>query len=45
MDMLYELRKNPNEIVDIVNFVCCGENKVIYLLQGNDGASLICFSV
>ena len=45
MDMLYELRKNPNEIVDIINFVCCGENKVIYLLQGNDGASLICFSV
>ena len=41
MDMLYELRKNPNEIVDIVNFVCCGENKVIYLLLGNDGASLI----
>ena len=43
MDMLYELEKNPNEIIDIVNFVCHGNNKVIYLIHGVDGDSLVIF--
>lgn len=44
MDMLYELEKSYDKIVDIINLVCDGKNKVIYLMQGSDGASLVCFS-
>ena len=44
MDMLYELEKSYDKIVDIINLVCDGKNKVIYLIQGSDGASLVCFS-
>ena len=38
--------KNYKEIANIINLVCDekGKNKVIYLIQGMDGASLILFS-
>jgi len=40
------LKKNYKEIANIINLVCDekGINKVIYLIQGIDGASLILFS-
>ncbi len=46
MELLPKLEENYNEITNIVNLVCDekGENKVIYFIQGMDGASLACFS-
>ena len=37
------LDKEVLEIIDIVNFVCHGNNKVIYLIHGVDGDSLVIF--
>ena len=46
MKLLPKLEKNYKEIANIINLVCDekGINKVIYLIQGIDGASLILFS-
>lgn len=46
MELLPKLEKNYKEIANIINLVCDekGKNKVIYLIQGMDGASLILFS-
>ena len=46
MELLPKLEKNYKEIANIINLVCDekGINKVIYLIQGIDGASLILFS-
>ena len=46
MSSLPKLEKNYKEIANIINLVCDekGINKVIYLIQGIDGASLILFS-
>ena len=46
MELLPKLEKNYKEIANNINLVCDekGINKVIYLIQGIDGASLILFS-
>lgn len=46
MELLPKLEKKYDEIANIVNLVCDekGINKVIYFIQGMDGASLVCFS-
>ena len=46
MELLPKLEKNYKEIASIINLVCDekGKNKVIYLIQGMDGASLVSFS-
>ena len=46
MELLPKLEKNYKEIANIINLVCDekGKNKVIYLIQGMDGASLVSFS-
>ena len=46
MELLTKLEKNYKEIANIINLVCDekGINKVIYLIQGMDGASLVSFS-
>ena len=46
MELLPKLEKNYAVIANIVNLVCDKKeiNKVIYFIQGMDGASLSCFS-
>ena len=46
MELLPKLEKNYKEIASIINLVCDekGKNKVIYLIHGMDGASLVSFS-
>ena len=46
MELLLKLEKNYAVIANIVNLVCDKKeiNKVIYFIQGMDGASLSCFS-
>ena len=46
MELLPKLEKNYAVIANIVNLVCNEKeiNKVIYFIQGMDGASLSCFS-
>ena len=46
MELLPKLEKNYKEIANIINLVCDekGINKVIYLIHGMDGASLVSFS-
>ncbi len=46
MELLLKLEENYDAIANIVNLVCNenGINKVIYFIQGMDGASLTCFS-
>lgn len=46
MELLPKLKENYAAIANIVNLVCNekGIDKVIYFIQGMDGASLTCFS-